>query len=145
MLGEINDGTASVNWPEAPGIIVSSSYTSETTSGRRGRSKIIYKPEVKYTFEVEGKEYASNRLHFAPITSEDPQEIQALVNELPRASEVKVRYKPTDPSVAVLIPGIGTDRYVFFGVLIVVGIGALVYAIVNLFRYQRSGRTQPAR
>lgn len=138
MFGEIKDGTDSANWPEAPGTIVSSSYTSETTSGRRGRTKVIYKPALRYTFEVEGKEYASERMQFSPINSEDPQEIQALVNQLPRDTAVKVRYKPSDPSIAVLIPGIGTERYVFFAVLIVVGIGALVYAIINLFRYQRS-------
>ena len=144
MLDEIKDGTASSNWPEAPGTIVSSSYTSETSTGRRGRTRIIYKPALRYTFQVEGKEYACDRLQFSPITSEDPQEIQSLVNQLPRDSAVKVRYKPSDPSVAVLIPGIGTDRYVFFGALIAVGIGAFVYAIINLLRLQRSRHAPPA-
>ncbi len=44
MLGEIKDGTASVNWPVAPGSITSSSYASENSTGRRGRTKLFIDP-----------------------------------------------------------------------------------------------------
>jgi hypothetical protein len=137
MLDEIVEGSSSSAWPETPGEIQNSYVTSETSTGRRGRSHTLYSVAVQYEYAVDGKNYTGDRFRYSPEKSTNRDEIQAIVAYLAAGTPVRIRYKPDDPSTSVLIPGIGADRYVFFGVLVIGGIAALIFSLVNAGRYLR--------
>ena len=57
------DGFSSSNWDTAEGLIEDSSVVEKTRSGKKNAGK-SFKPEINYTYTVDGKSYFGDRIVF---------------------------------------------------------------------------------
>jgi len=92
----------SVTWPMTEGRIQNS--TVEYHRGSKGSG--TYRAEVLYTFTVEGQIYRGNRVAFGDYGSSNPSHSQHIVNRYPKGAVVPVRYRPTEPDICLLEPGV---------------------------------------
>lgn len=124
-------------WPQAEGVILRSEVTQKRVrvkSGKHGRkkTKIQYKPEIRYSFNVDGKKYYSSQIYVGSNTiSTDSTRAHKVKNEYPVGKNVKVYYslKLKEESLnAVLEPGTNIYHYLFLGM----GFLALLVGIMSL-------------
>ncbi|HEU0163022.1 MAG TPA: DUF3592 domain-containing protein [Rhizomicrobium sp.] len=86
---------AARSWPRAPATI---------TATRIGRSKNSHWPEVRYDYQVAGREYHGRRLEFVR-RSRGKAECEAMLARYAPGTQVFARYDPDDPGFAVLEAG----------------------------------------
>lgn len=90
----------SSDWPVASGEVLSSKVISSGKSG---------KPEVKYTYTVNGRKYNGSQIFIGlgpmggGIGISSPHEY---VYKYPKGKQIKVYYDPKDPKQSVLEPGV---------------------------------------
>ena len=101
---------ASRNWPTVEGIVVS----SEVARVRDSQDNIgfNYKPEVLYEYLVDGVKYSSNNIDFGQPSSSNSSYARKIVNRYPDGKKVIVYYKPSNPDVATLEPGLYISSFV---------------------------------
>ena len=119
-IGDVLDGRASTGWPTATGTVTEAFvevHTGEDTS---------YSAEIRYTFEVDGREHRGDRVAFS-IWDSGRAEADAIVATYPVGARVEVAYDPDDPDTSVLEPGARAGAYglVAFGAVFIV-IGAVL-------------------
>jgi hypothetical protein len=109
------------DWPSVNGEIIRSEIYSERNDG-----KTQYRPDIVYTYHVDGRSYVSSNL-----TMGDPRHASSLSTakraqaEYPVGRNVNVYYDPDLPSSSVLEPGvqeIGILLLVITGLFPVLGI-----------------------
>ncbi len=88
-----------LSYPVTPGIVTHSE--SECISSDEGGS---YRPKIKYTYVVAGKEYQGDRLHYGQMTH-GPRTTQRIVDAYPVGKPVDVHYASRDPADSVLNAG----------------------------------------
>lgn len=93
---------ASSGWPTTPGTIVSS--TVRQSSGKNGG--VTYQAEVLFRYTAGGAPRLSHNVAYGNYGSSDPSHAQDIVNKYPPGSQVAVHYSSTDPSEAVVEPGV---------------------------------------
>lgn len=116
---------SSKGWPTAEGVIVSSvvgtDYSSDGTT---------YRPEVRFTYAVDGKEYRGNRVQFGgDVWTSWRSSADDVVGRYPEGRRVEVAYAAKDPSESVLEPGIAAKTWLLPGigfVFMAAGFGMLV-------------------
>jgi hypothetical protein len=109
-VSDLCNGLASAGWPQAEGRIVRSSL-AKTRDGSH--------VEIVYEYSVERQQYSSDRIAFGQAwTSASKAE---MVSRYPQGSSALVRYKPSDPRVAVLETGFRWG--VYMSLLGVIGFG----------------------
>ncbi|MGP1346610.1 MAG: DUF3592 domain-containing protein [Phycisphaerales bacterium] len=102
-VGSLKHARASESWPTASGGVKSCEVVAQ--SGRRGRTS--YKPKVTVYFTVDGRRYACERLTFnASYSTRDRSEAEAFARRFAAGSTVSVSYKPDDPEISVIEPGV---------------------------------------
>lgn len=94
---------AAEQYPTVTGVI----SHSEMTQKRGSKGKTSYGIDLRYSYEVAGKKYESNRYRYDEDNSSDSRHARQVVGELSAGTKVPVYYNPNDPSDAVLSPGIG--------------------------------------
>lgn len=99
-------GLASVWWPEAEGSIVRLDIGSEMTDGGR---RTLYRIDVEYIFDVDGRSYTGNRYRVYPVTSSDASQMKKILSGLD-VGPASIRYSRSDPENNVLIPGLTWSR-----------------------------------
>lgn len=124
---DISLAQASQRWQAGDGIIVSSDLGVRTNED----GATLYSAEIQYTYRVDGRELANDRVFFGQLSTSDRKPIFDLLLKYEQGDEVIVYYNPDDPDQAVLEPGvhgvtwflpaIGTG-FAVLG-LIIVGIG----------------------
>jgi hypothetical protein len=100
-------------WPITNGTVISSAVG--------GAMK--YYPFVSYTYTVESAVYTSDRISNMSFNTKNRSVVEKVLKKYPLGSEIKVYYNKTDPSVALLEPGIQT------GNILLLGFGIIVLAI----------------
>jgi hypothetical protein len=102
-------GQFSKDWPTTSGKVVVSEHGSEAV-------------RVRYTYQVDNIEYTADRVKFDHTCGDS-----GAPDRYPVGAEVRVYYRSSDPSTAVLEPGYGegVGIAVLFGVVLV-GLGLLV-------------------
>lgn len=127
---------ASKDWPTAQGVIARSGLS---------RVKLLneekYQADVKYHFQVNGRDYSGTRISFMSTTGSSEKAQYALIEPYPVGAEVTVYYDPDDPSSSILVPGSGSlvTRIIFYAIpLLLAGFG------VFLFLMQRAPYQEPA-
>jgi hypothetical protein len=143
LLDEVSDGMRSHKWPQAEGRI-SSAHTEQETVRERRSERTLYWVAVEYTYVVNDKEYSGNTFSFSPQKTEVLEDISRTLELLPPGQEIKVYYKPSDPSVSVLVPGVGTSRLILLGVAALAAPCGLVYSGYRLRKYLTERRSQAA-
>jgi hypothetical protein len=108
------------------------------TTDRKGRRRTDYYPVVEYTYVVDGQSYKGTRFRFWPWGTSNPDQWQRMVADFQTARPPTVRYKPSEPSVSVVVPGPdGLDVLLVLGGVIA-AIGGLIFAITNLVQLLRT-------
>ena len=113
---------ASVHWPKAAGMVVSSvttrtAPTQDRTLRPMGEGPPLpdyatFGTNTKIGYTVNGREYTTNLLHFGQtLGSSDRSDAALLSLRYPEGKEVPVSYNPSSPSVAVMNPGLHSEAF----------------------------------
>ena len=118
-------GWQSRAWPVVSGKTVRSEVKEvASTVGGPGTA---HRPDVEYSYWVDDKEYRGTRIFFGSPERFSDAHAHRIIQDYPEAREVSVAYDPTDPSNAVLEPGLVWEG-ASFTISITVG-GALLFAV----------------
>lgn len=136
---QTTNGWASPNWPLVEAQIVSQSI--ETTTTREKHIYVnTYRPVVSYKYRLDGIDHVGTCLTFKPIQSRDYDEIRILLAPYPEGAVVEARVKPSNPAVAVLIPGIDGLRIIVLAGLIVLTLCGLALGAYTVRKYRQVRR-----
>ncbi len=124
----ILNGQASPHWPTVKGEI-----NRCDTVQRRGQRNQYETTELSYSYEVDGHKYLSRTLSFGPSPSPSDKALKQYQN----GQSVTVHYKPENPSIAVLQPGLKSGSYTM---AMVAGV-ALLVSLGCFLTYRSSYRT----
>jgi len=87
-------------WPAVEGVIIESTVASQ----REGRQ--LYRPVVRYRYEVGGERYEGSRIQWAASTGyRKYTRARRVLDSYRSGHAIKVHYDPKRPGVAVLKPG----------------------------------------
>ena len=87
-------------WPTTNGFVVESRLFQGC-----GRKRTGYLSVVRYSYQVGGIAYESQRIVFGAASCNPMETAKAITDRFPVAAVVKVSFDPQAPAVAVLIPG----------------------------------------
>ena len=141
---ELAKARASRSWPTVEGKI-STSYVEERrrTGGRDSPSYLVYIVHIRYSYEVDGKTYSSDRIHFfrgrRQYRVKDTAE--GLVDRYSLGKQVTVYHHPDEPEIAVLEAGVSSSGQVQ-GARWTSIAGLAFGAIVLLFTLRGGSRTR---
>ncbi len=131
---------AALSWEETACEVVASGVRSHP-----GDDGATYSIDVLYSYEIDGREYRSNRYGFLGGSSSGYERRARIVEALPAGAGTVCYVDPNDPFEAVIERGF-TGEYLF-GLLplvfAMVGLGGLVFA-VGLLRRARQDAAAPA-
>jgi len=116
-----NEAVASHRWPSAPAKLKSASLRWRTSNGSRR-----YSPSITCTFTVKGIEYSGTEFDFsAAYTSKE--KAKEKVSQVKSKSELWLYYKPGDPSVNVIHPGVHLVQYI----RLIIGLAVMVISALS--------------
>ena len=98
------------SWPTTKGTI---------TSSKVGGA-IKYYPSLTYSYTVDSIEYSSNTISNINFNSKNSKTVEDFLKKYPLGSEIKVYYNGSEPSLAMLEPGINSGNIILlaFGILL---------------------------
>ena len=106
------------NWPVAAGAVLSGDVQEMTERDSDGDTSVYYVPRLRYTYEVGGRCFESDRIRFGNIR-ESQKGAREILEHYAVGQPVQVRYDPANPSQATLETAAG-------------GVGLLVFVLVVL-------------
>jgi hypothetical protein len=116
------------HWPTATGQILASTITYR----RSGGSRAAY-PVVMYAYQVEGKQYQSQRIYFGSAVGGSA--MTGVIKKYPVGAQVPVYYNPQNPADAVLERSSPMAKMlVFIGVIMIV-VAAATYFMPKFFGF----------
>jgi hypothetical protein len=120
--GQVDLALQSVEWPQVPGVVLSSEIEST-----RQKGKLKYWAAVSYEFEVKGEKYSGSTISFDSHRSSQRHDFEKVIAKYPVGKEVPVYYDANKPENNVLQPGItfGTRVPQFLG-FVLMGVGLLI-------------------
>ena len=122
----LHEGRQSFHWPRTNAKLKSAGLLSH--SGTKGG--MTYAPSLKCSFVIDGEEYQGTEYDFsASYTSKEKALVK--VTEVKKMQPLLVYYKPQDPSINVIHPGIHFVAYV----RLLVGVGGVVIPVMSLLGY----------
>ena len=88
-------------WPAVEGVVIESTVAAQ----REGRQ--LYRPMVRYRYEVGGERYEGSRIQWAAASAGYRKYTRArrILDSYRSGHAIKVHYDPKRPGVAVLNPG----------------------------------------
>jgi hypothetical protein len=121
---------ASVNWPTVPGKVTD----AQLKSSRDNDNNVNYYAEVRYAYQVNGIDYAGNRVAWGGRpTSRSPDQAHAVLARYAVGTPVSVHYNPKKHSQAVLEPqeqgGLKNLAFIMWTFLV---LGVIFFAIAFL-------------
>lgn len=122
----MQEGRQSFRWPRANAKLKGATLLSH--SGSKGG--MSYSPKFNCSFVIDGQEYEGTQYDFsASYTSKE--KAQNKVIEVKNMLPLLVHYKPEDPSINVIHPGVHFVAYL----RLLVGICGIVIPIMSLLGY----------
>jgi hypothetical protein len=119
----------SVNWPSVKGEAVRSDYSQYNKRTRKTTNVI---GDVSFTYVVNGKKYHAKNIYFGAYPDE------AMRRKYENGTLVEVYYRPSDPSLAVLHPGLSPHSYsgvMGSGLVLLVALGLAAGAASQYRKY----------
>ena len=119
------DSYNSQNWPVATGTVLDSKVTRHIVRRGRFSRRVVYRPEIAYSYRVANHEYHGDRLAFNESDYASADDAHAIADQYRPDDQLSVRYKPSDPSCCVITPGVTNGSLVIPGIgiaLLMVGI-----------------------
>ena len=95
----------SLEWPEAPGEILTSGVRSESSSSSGSRSSTTYHAAVGYRYEVDGRWLEGDRISYGEYGTGEYDRAASIAAQYPVGARVTVYFRPEDASECVLEPG----------------------------------------
>ena len=123
------NGYRSEFWPSTTGKVISAEV-KRTSDGEGGD---LYKPKVRYRYQVDDKPYQSSRITFKlpnPLDNMfggDQRLAEEAVRRYAIGREVTVYYQPNRPKKAALEPGSSSLFLMLFRVIILAGLAYLIW------------------
>src|SRR5512133_1429998 len=128
MIGiNIRNGINSKSWPIADGSIISAGLIESNSSESDYRR---YRPDVVYTYTVNGRIYTSRNVAFYDCSS-DFDTVKAYVDTLQINGPFMVYYHPGKPYLSVLKPGIDKSSVFVVFFLFALSLVAAFFAFRN--------------
>lgn len=122
----LQEGRQSFHWPQVNAQLKSAGLLSHSST----RGSMSYAPSLTCSFVINGQEYEGTEYDFSSsYTSKEKAQIK--VAEVKNMPSLLVHYKPEDPSINVIHPGIHVVAYV----RLLVGVGAVAIPIMSLLGY----------
>ena len=113
----------SEKWPQTDGEITNAEVISFQSEGQN-----MYRASLVYTYEVEGTQYHSDAIEQGISSTSIQYFPKRKVERHPIGSKVAVFYNPAQPAEALLEPGLGIFKYIFYGIP-----GLMIFMGVVLF------------
>jgi hypothetical protein len=115
LLGSVKlkNAAETNSWPLTNGTVTSSEVAGTMT----------YYPTVSYTYIVDSAVYTSSTISNMNFNTKNRSVAEEVVNKYPLDAEINVYYSSTDPSKALLEPGVNT------GNILLLAFGLIVLAV----------------
>lgn len=117
-------GVASAAWPAVRGRVLA----SEVGESRRSSAGVTYYAAIRYAYEVEGRQFESDRVAVDGTVTPDPAPARAFVASYPVGREIEVHYDPADPGHSAVNPGPSLGPLV----AVACGLFLLLIAVINV-------------
>ncbi|AKQ68302.1 hypothetical protein A176_005214 [Myxococcus hansupus] len=115
----------SATWPTVQGTIT----RSEVETVRSNKS-ISYRPLVAYTYSVDGQTYEGNKHRISSWSGGELEAAEAMVARYPIGASIPVYYRPSQPSTATLLPGLGNAELFLLMILLPFNLAALALCVI---------------
>ena len=119
----LHEGRASHKWPMAAAELQSAGLKSQSNKG-----SVSYAPRIQCLFKVHGKSYNGTEYDFSASFTRK-EKAQAKVDEVKAMRPLVVHYKPADPTINVIRPGVHFVHYIRlilgFGTVLIAGLSWL--------------------
>ncbi|HTB10465.1 MAG TPA: DUF3592 domain-containing protein [Bryobacteraceae bacterium] len=103
---------ASTGWPTTQGAIASSDTTREVTESTSDETSVTFNTRTVIQYSVNGQQYSTDVLHFGQtLGSSDKSDAALKKLRYPVGKPVPVSYNPSDPSIAVMKPGLHAEAF----------------------------------
>jgi len=89
-------------WQRTMGTIAS----SEVVTGRGSKGKTTFRPQVKYSYSIDGKTYSGSTIEVAGASTGGRKRAERIVRDFPPAAARAVYVDPGDPSRSALVVGL---------------------------------------
>jgi hypothetical protein len=136
---ELINGMVSLNWPTASATVVSAHIATELKH-EDGKQIQMYSPAIIYEYDVDGTHYSGSSFRFDPVKSKNPVEIDRLIQPFIKNPQFQVRYKPSDPAVSVIVPGLSGALFFAIVLIAVFMLGGLAYCFYEFRRHRKFSR-----
>ena len=140
-LSNLNRAVASSHWPRTAGKVVRSDTREQRDVDKKTRAvSVIYSADTVIQYEVAGKTYSTNLIHFGQtLGSGDASEAELQRLRYPLNGAVPVSYDPSRPWIAAARPGLHAEAFWLPGA----GLAFLLPAAVALFVFLTVFRDAP--
>ena len=140
-LSNLNRAVASSHWPRTAGKVVRSDTREQRDVDKKTRAvSVIYSADTVIQYEVAGKSYSTNLIHFGQtLGSGDASEAELQRLRYPLNGAVPVSYDPSRPWIAAARPGLHAEAFWLPGA----GLAFLLPAAVALFVFLTVFRAAP--
>ena len=130
-LRNVSRAAASSRWPRTAGKVVrSATHEEHDVDKKTGDASVTYSADTVIQYEVAGKQYATNLIHFGQtLGSGDASEAELQQLRYPVGGEVPVSYDPSQPWIAAARPGLHGEAFWLPGA----GLAFLLPAALALF------------
>lgn len=104
---------ASTAWPRTSGVVVRSETTRDVTpASRNSPASVTFDTKTVIRYAVNGRDYTTDVLHFGQTLGSGDKSAAALQRlRFPAGKEVPVSYNPSNPSTAVMKPGLHAEAF----------------------------------
>jgi Protein of unknown function (DUF3592) len=140
-LSNLNRAVASSHWPRTAGKVVRSDTREQHDVDKKTKAvSVIYSADTVIQYEVAGKPYSTNLIHFGQtLGSGDASEAELQRLRYPLNGAVPVSYDPSRPWIAAARPGLHAEAFWLPGA----GLAFLLPAAVALFVFLTVFRSAP--
>ena len=122
-------GESTLRWPSVRGKVYASRVVEEKS--RDGDNDTMYRPEIRYEYVVDGKEFAAKRLGLEEKSASWRSYADGVVSRFPVGREVEIFYNPGNPGEALLEPADAVKwGRLFFAAGIATGVAGFVWAMI---------------
>ncbi len=126
---ELDRASAMRDWPAIQGEVYSARVVEELDTGVDDSTWRVYRPEIRYSFILDGTEYAGARRSLGEPAASWRSHAETVVARYPVGQAVTVYYNPENPRDSIIERQTAKGWATFFIVIgVVVGIGGGFWA-----------------
>lgn len=125
---------AAAKWPTTQGLILKASVQTEELMRERRETLNFFRPDVLYTYSVNGQEFTSDTLRVGLRSQARSDEARQMAAEYPPGKVVVVHYNPSNPADALLEPAVNSQTMAIVGSGVALIVVAMIMVLIRLGR-----------